>query len=293
MKDNCITIQLSGGLGNQMFQYATALSLALDKNAQLDVDSSWFILQKATTKRDYELSIFNIGINLDKDHSENGFRSIIERVRKKLFLKPESHQLSVVHEPYFNYWSDINNGILPFKLIGYWQSEKYFAHNKDRILDVFSFPEITEEQNLTYAHSISTTTNSVSLHVRRGDYVSDSNTNAYHGCCSIEYYKSAIKILNSKFQNIHYFIFSDDPSWVKETFKLDNMTIITGNEGAQSYRDMQLMSLCKHHIIANSSFSWWGAWLGNDEGTTIAPEKWFLDPSVNTKDIYAKSWLVI
>lgn len=293
MKDNCITIQLSGGLGNQMFQYATALSLASDKNAQLDVDSSWFILQKATTKRDYELSIFNIEINLDKNHSEYGFRSIIDRARKKLFLKSETHQLSVVQEPYFNYWSDINNCIPPFKLIGYWQSEQYFDHNRTEILKTFSFPELTEEYNVKHAHNIFKFDNSVSLHVRRGDYISDSTTNAYHGCCNMEYYRSAISLINEKFHDVHYFIFSDDPDWVKSTFDLHNMTIVTENSNDMSFRDMQLMSMCRHHVMANSSFSWWGAWLSKRQGTTIAPKDWILDPSVDTKDVYCKSWTLL
>lgn len=287
-----IVSRLEGGLGNQMFQYAAAYSLASDKGCSVDLDLSWFKTQKATTVRSFELGIFGVEPKLNEKKTnfyKSLFDSLIETLRKAI----SRSSIQTVNEPHFHYWSGFHELSDTSILVGYWQSEKYFLHNRNTILDVFTFPDITEAHNVTYANHIKGKFNSVSLHVRRGDYISDANTNAFHGCCSMEYYDQAIANLESHLDDTHYFIFSDDPDWVKETFKLNNMTIVTGNNGSLSFRDMQLMSLCKHHIIANSSFSWWGAWLSKDTGLTIAPKKWFLDPSNDTRDIYAQSWKLI
>ncbi|MGF1750749.1 alpha-1,2-fucosyltransferase [Vibrio cionasavignyae] len=285
-----IISSLQGGLGNQMFQYAAAYSLSIDKGCDVELDLSWFDSQQATTYRSFELNVFGAKFEEVKHQAKRGF---VEHCIFKIRQCCSKHSLKVINEPHFHYWPDINNIALGSKLVGYWQSDKYFSHNRKSILDEFTFPKITEEHNVYYADRISSTLNSVSLHVRRGDYVSDASTNAHHGCCSMGYYQRSISKLDSQLDDTHYFIFSDDPKWVQDTFKLDNMTIVVGNNDSLSYRDMQLMSMCKHHIIANSSFSWWGAWLGNQAGLTIAPKNWFLKSDIDTSDVYADSWLVI
>lgn len=286
-----ITTRLEGGLGNQMFQYAAIYSLSLDKKCGFSVDLSWFKIKNIASPRSYELDIFHEIQALRQDNKylgkDNFLISMLVSFRN-LYIK---RLVKTVREPCFNYWDGIHKVNGHTKFVGYWQSEKYFKHNRDIILKSFTFPEVTEPHNIKYLKFIENIENSVSLHVRRGDYISDANANARHGCCDMYYYEQAISTLDSICDDTHYFIFSDDPEWVKDAFELKNMTIIVGNSDELSFRDMQLMSLCKHHVIANSTFSWWGAWLSKNEGTVIAPKNWFADSSIDTSDIYCEGWL--
>lgn len=140
-------------------------------------------------------------------------------------------------------------------------------------------------------------TESISLHVRRGDYVSNLKASSEHGVCSIDYYKKAIEHIKSKIKdkkNICFFLFSDDPIWVKDnmTFINDEIVVIDFNNEEKSHEDMRLMSACKHNIIANSSFSWWGAWLNNNqEKIVVAPEKWFKVDNYDTRDLYPANFI--
>lgn len=135
-------------------------------------------------------------------------------------------------------------------------------------------------------------TNSVSLHIRRGDYITSKITNKFHGTCCLGYYKKAMKLINKKVKNPKYFVFSDDIYWVKKNLEIKNAFYVDDNVGDKSYIDMQLMSMCKHNIIANSSFSWWAAWLNNNPNKiVIAPKKWFNDPGMDTTDLISEEWI--
>lgn len=151
--------------------------------------------------------------------------------------------------------------------------------------------DVTNEQVAQNILSV----NAVSLHVRRGDYVSNLTINQFHGTCSLEYYNQAIAQIAKKVETPHFFVFSDDPEWVKSNLKIDySITIVDHNNADKNYEDIRLMSLCKHHIIANSSFSWWGAWLcRNPNKIVIAPLKWFNDKSINTTDLIPDGWIKI
>jgi hypothetical protein len=135
--------------------------------------------------------------------------------------------------------------------------------------------------------------NSVSLHVRRGDYVANLKVAAIHGLCSKEYYASAIKFISKKVERPHFFVFSDDINWVENNFKINYpCTYINQNFSNESYNDLRLMSLCQHNIIANSSFSWWGAWLNcNSEKIVIAPKKWFANSDKRCDDLIPEKWV--
>jgi hypothetical protein len=136
--------------------------------------------------------------------------------------------------------------------------------------------------------------NAVSLHVRRGDYVKNPKTTATHGLCSLDYYHTAIRYIYETVEQPYFFIFSDDMAWVKEHLKIDApCQYVDHNQGKESFNDMHLMSLCKHHIIANSSFSWWGAWLNSSpEKIVIAPNKWFANQN-NIKDLLPNDWVTL
>jgi hypothetical protein len=179
-------------------------------------------------------------------------------------------------------------------LEGYWQSEKYFKRIEEIIHQEFSFKNFPDPVNRDLGDRISSV-NSVSIHVRRGDYVTNPVTNQTHGVCDIDYYQKAIVEIFKNVVKPHFFVFSDDQIWAKSHIITNAPTeYVTHNKSSKNYEDMHLMSLCHHHIIANSSFSWWGAWLSNyNEKMVIAPEKWLNDCRYNTDDICPKSWLMI
>lgn len=183
-------------------------------------------------------------------------------------------------------------------MIGYFQSEKYFIDYSQRIRQSFTFKNKPDELNSEMLNRIKET-ESISLHIRRGDYVSNLTANSEHGLCSIDYYKKAVEYIKSKTEsrgNRCFFLFSDDPIWVKENmmFLGDEMVVVDFNTGEKSYEDMRLMSMCKHNIIANSSFSWWAAWLNNNpDKIVIAPDKWFVVDYYDTCDLYPDNFIKI
>jgi hypothetical protein len=147
------------------------------------------------------------------------------------------------------------------------------------------------EKNQLIAQEIGQS-NAISLHVRRGDYVHNSNTLATHGLCSLDYYQTAINYITERVAQPNFFIFSDDITWVKDNLKVDfKCRFVDHNHGTESYNDMRLMSLCQHHIIANSSFSWWAAWLNpNHKKIVIAPRQWFVNDN-NVSDLFPQNWV--
>ena len=175
---------------------------------------------------------------------------------------------------------------------GYWQNENNFLPIRDKILEVFSFPQFNDKRNIELAELI-TNKRAVSCHVRRGDYLKD----PLYGVCTSEYYVKAIDEINRKVSPDLYCVFSDDIKWCKENLgeiigKDKEIVFVDWNKGENSFRDMQLMSLCNHNIIANSSFSWWGAWLNNhDDKVVVAPNIWMNKPMVN--DPLCDSWIKI
>jgi hypothetical protein len=175
---------------------------------------------------------------------------------------------------------------------GYWQSEKYFKDIEEVLRKDFTVISPINQENQRMLNLINST-DSVSLHVRRGDYVTNPTTNSFHGTCSLDYYAKAVRYIIENISNPHFFLISDDPDWVKENISINKpVTVIDINTTDNGYDDLRLMSKCKHNIIANSSFSWWGAWLNNNpQKIVIAPEKWFLSPELNTKDLIPQGWM--
>ncbi len=293
-----IIVQLLGGLGNQMFQYAAARKIAHDKNTILKLDVSCFKDNKCATERQYELSCFNIiesfasreeVYNLKGTDTNNISGKFFKAINK---IKPY-HKRSYIKEKHFHFDPEISNVSDDVYMEGYWQSEKYFKEIEDIIRSEFKIKDSPDAKNTKIAEFVTSLyLRSVSIHIRRGDYVTDSDTNSFHGICGLEYYQKAINKLASIIKNPHFFIFSDDPDWVKNNLILEySATYVTRNLGIKDYEDLRLMSLCKHHIIANSSFSWWGAWLSeNSDRTVMAPGKWFNDSSINTNDLIPESW---
>jgi hypothetical protein len=289
---------VNGGLGNQMFQYALGRKLALKHNTAFKLDTFWFLPEMTgTALRKYELHCFNIPTQpATKQEIEKLKEPFSGALAKRIFhainARLPYYRRRIVLERQFHFAPEILKAGKNAYLEGYWQSEQYFADIRDTLLKDFSFKEPLEGENLRLAGIIGKS-DSVSLHVRRVDYVQDKEVNRILGLCSPEYYESAIQHVRKNIANPVFFIFSDDIEWCKTHFMLKEETHFIGhNTGNDSYRDMQLMSLCRHNIIANSSFSWWGAWLNNNAGKiVIAPGRWFNDTSKNDMDLIPATWL--
>ena len=287
-----IITKLIGGLGNQMFQYAAGRQFAHKLGVELKLDISGF---DHYNLRKYELSIFNIREKF-ATHEEiaeltNPKKSMFERFNSWLFHKPYESLPTHIIEKFNSTIINLSDGVY---LDGYWQSEKYFVDIEKIIRNEFVAIYPQEGLNLELANQIKSC-NSISLHIRRGDYVSNPKTNKIHGTCDVDYYMRCIQHITKTVKSPHFFVFSDDIEWARLSLKLPYPIIFIDNNGPEkNYEDLRLMSLCKHNIIANSSFSWWGAWLNpNLEKIIIAPKKWFRDTSINTSDLIPENWTQI
>ena len=292
-----ICVKLFGGLGNQMFQYACGKSLAIKKNTTLVFDiSSLEINSKGVTKRNLELEHLGIHVEEVTKRDLKKIKPLFKRIQNYFSIK--LFNIGIQNENYFIennfiYNKKIENISENCFLSGYWQSELYFVSIEKMIRDEFKFKNIKSEVNSKWEALIKST-NSVSIHIRRKDFISSNNKNI-HGACSIEYYKKAIEYIIEVNEKSYFFIFSDDTEWTEYNFHLSSIQsfFITGNTGSNSYIDMHLMSLCKHNIIANSSFSWWAAWINsNPNKIVVAPNNWFTDTGMNsqTHDLIPNNW---
>ena len=290
-----VITRIIGGLGNQMFQYAAGKSLAIKTNQQLKLDISSF---QDYILRPFELDYFNISYKLatdDEVHSHTlEAHPLLGRISRLLLKKDIFANPLHYRERFFGYDAELLKIKKSIYLSGYWQSERYFADNSEVIREEFTFKGLMSQRNLEIANRIQST-NSVSLHIRRGDYVNNRNAHAFHGLCTLEYYDKAINYISSRLGFAHYYIFSDDIDWAKKYMRIPRPhTFIGHNYGAESYNDMRLMSICKHHIIANSSFSWWGAWLNpSNDKIVVAPRRWFKSDKHCTTDLYCPGWIVL
>jgi hypothetical protein len=291
-----VVTRLIGGLGNQMFQYAAGRALALHCGAALKLDLSGFATYP---KRRYELGDFPICATpvSEADRAGLGLRSRAQagwgrRVLRLLGIDVEPETSPIYREPHFHFDTQVRKLSPPVYLEGYWQSERYFADCADLLRRELTPAAPPEPENAALAARIDAVT-AVSLHVRRGDYVNEPDIGRYHGTCSDGYYQSAVDYIAGKAGDIHLFIFSDDQEWVRDNLRFAlPSTLVAVNPPDRGFRDMQLMARCRHHIVANSSFSWWGAWLNSaPDKIVIAPRKWFRVEENDTSDLIPESWI--
>jgi hypothetical protein len=274
-----VITKLYGGLGNQMYQYAAGLSLAQRLNSRHYLDLDWFEEIKGNpeiTQRSYELDGFGI--------QPRGI-SIVDKLQLKL-----SHP-AVLKEPDFRYDSQFETVSGNILLDGYWQSYKYFEKYSPLIVEAFSFPSSIKPGNKDIIEKMRAS-NSVTLHVRHGDYATKQGK-AYHGLLPVQYYRQAIAQLSKKIEKPSFFIFSDDLEWCEKNIKLDGpVTFVDSNSSNSGVEDMQMMSSAKHMIIANSSFSWWAAWLNQNPGKLVfAPLQWFKGVEHEIDDRLPPEWI--
>ncbi len=264
-----ITVRIVGGLGNQMFLYAYAKAIEqMGHTVKLDISK----FKSYKLHGGYQLDKFNIDLKpASKTSLAFSKLNIYNTLKEKNLLFDISFK-SLKGNKYIK---------------GYFQTEKYFSEIKDILLQQFTVNRELANSTKSYAEKIKSSTTSCSIHIRRGDYISDKKANSIHGSCSLEYYKQAVNLLKEKYKNNYFFIFSDDISWVKNNLSIDNATYI--NHNTIPHEDIYLMSLCDHNITANSSFSWWGAWLNDNKNkTVISPKNWFVDKE---NELVCKNWI--
>ena len=294
-----IIISIFGGLGNQMFQYACGKSLAEKLGVELKLDISHLIdrtPRENFTYRDFELGQFQIKDQIATPDEVRKFipnlwnasQFVIQFYKVIRYFNGNNYYFEKKKYQYENRFESIKANTY---LYGYFQSEKYFIQNKYLITNSFKLKNNLDIYNNTLLSKINSE-NSVSVHIRRGDFLQSS----FNLLDVKSYYEKAIDFIQNKIENPVFYFFTNDFEWTKENFdRFDiNKTIINHNNGDKSYIDMVLMSSCKHNICANSSFSWWGAWLNqHSDKIIIAPKQWFKnqEDTFLTYDMIPENWL--
>ena len=293
-----IVIQLSGGLGNQMFQYAYGLAIEQFSKDEVFLDMS--LLKNYpnglyNTKRDYELELFDIQlpvIGLVINFRHNVLSKFIYKIVNKYFRIKNTLKL-VVQSPNETYVDWLNYGRNVY-VIGSFQSYKYMLDIRNLILKSFVHSKELSVLSEKIRSKIAIQ-ESVSIHIRRGDYLKSHNL-INHGICGLKYYEDSIKYFEDRFIECHYYIFSDDIEWCRNNIgkDLNYCEYINHNLGNDAWQDIILMKNCKHNIIANSSFSWWGAWLNeNIDKIVISPHNWFANAKyeILTSELIPEDWV--
>ena len=274
-------IKVTGGLGNQMFIYAFYMQMKKHfSDTRLDLSD----MVHYRVHHGYEMHrVFNL------PKTEVCINQLLKKTLEFLFFKTilerKQNGSMVAYNKKYGW---------PFVYFkGFYQSERYFSEISDEIRSTFTFNlNIANTQSLAMMEKIDADENAISLHIRRGDYLAPEHYNSIGCICQLPYYQNAICTMNKKLAQPSYYVFSDDIAWVKANIKLPQATYIDWNKGKDSWQDMMLMSHCRHHIICNSTFSWWGAWLNpRKDKMVFCPEKWFSHSE--TPYIYPKTWIKI
>jgi hypothetical protein len=278
-----------------MFQYAAARRLAAVHHTSVRIDTSWYNnVPPGATPRSYELHKLQITgerANRWETIGTNGVRKSrphelpVALVRK---VRPRYRFFGERHFQFDPAVLDLPDGVC---LFGYWMSEKYFADATEIIRREFEFRDTASAENEDWASKM-VEGDSVAVHVRRGDYASRATP---QGICGVDYYRRAVAEARQRLSDPHFFVFSDDLEWARENLDLgSDAEFVNQNRGAASHEDLRLMSRARHNIIANSSFSWWAAWLNRNESKiVVAPQKWMHDPSFDTRDVLPGGWIPV
>lgn len=283
------TVQFLGGLGNQMFQYAFYLALKRHfKNVKADISEfSYYTLHNG-----FELNeAFGLDLNLISSMEKKLYYNkdnewIYQKLRKLLGL---SHSVFTEIKE-FEYDENIFSDRHSRYYIGYWQNEKYFKELRNILLEDFRYKKTLSAENSRLLTKIKNC-NSVSIHIRRGDYIGHP---LLGNICSNTYYLNAINFIGSRIKDPVYFVFSNDMKWCKENINVKSIYFCEENTEKNSVVDILLMSNCRSNIIANSTFSWWSAWLNqNPDKIVVAPSKWINAPHLNDYDVVPSSWFKV
>lgn len=293
-----IVVRLNGGLGNQLFQYAAGYALASKNKKPLMLDLTSFTSHNVNLKQSYRnLDILDFGIEFSQALSSEalmryrepfGIASKVNNFLQKRVLK--------------KYYVDWHPQVLKKKgnvyLDGYYQSELYFHDVRDGISRQYKLGNFFQEEIKSIVERIHACVNPISLHIRRGDYITNPRANKIHNVCTKNYFYGGLDFLHSRLNNPTVFVFSDDIDWVKAEMNLPKSTVYVSElqqnsgERLRSSQEIYLMSLCQHNIISNSSFSWWGAYLNKfKDKIVIAPNLWSRSKIIRHKNILPAGWV--
>ena len=287
-----IVVHVNGGLGNQLFQLAAGISLATRLGVELRLDARLYN-RDLPIELDFGLHRFAHGVREAKISTLPPIKQegLCKYIAGKITGRGmrQYHEASLAYDEAFTSLSDDTY------LNGYWQSEKYFVDHEPTIRKALTFVTPPSAENQKIGDEMQTGL-PVSLHIRRAAFVSVPKFNAVHGTCDLDYYERAARMIAERTNREPvFYAFSDEPDWVQENLKLPfEVRYMRQNDGGTNYEDMRLMSACHHHILANSSFSWWGAWLNpRADKIVISPKRWFADPSMQVHDIISPDWISI
>lgn len=283
-----VFLRLNGGLGNQMFQWAFGRMLGETEDLDVYLDMSYF---SRPTARPYKLDVFNLEPKFVEGEWLKFKLDVVWKLRHFLSWN-RFFGIMPYMEKHFNFDGNMTRIKGNTYIAGFFQSELYFKCIENTIREDFNFVKPASNINQRFIEEMRAN-NSVSVHIRRGDYVKKKRYAKKYATCTLDYYVRAIEYIAQRHPNPVAYIFSDDIPWVAKNLHLPCECVYVGhNTGGKSYEDMRLMSHCKHNVIANSSFSWWGAWLNkNAEKIVIAPKKWFNDERIIQTDVIPKGWV--
>jgi hypothetical protein len=286
-----IVVRLMGGLGNQMFQYALGRHVALRRDTGLLLDPTSFrTSRRGETTRHFALGPYRLEAETAAPDRLASFlaghRGVMALLRAS-GARPGG--LVVERGPSFD--ATVLDARDDSYLVGYWQSERYFRDVADTIRRELTLEAPPTGANARLFEKIRAT-ESLALHVRRGDYLSNPAASRTHGSLGIGYYERAVEHASSRFPGLEVFVFSDDPAWCRRELRLPvPVTYVDHNSDAEAHEDLRLMAGCRHHVVANSSFSWWGAWLEpSPGGLVVAPRQWFRDEALPDTDVQPTGW---
>lgn len=290
-----VIVRLAGGLGNQMFQYALGRRLALERDCPLKLDLSTY---RHDPLREYRLDCFKTisvlaethEIEWMVGHSANPLVKQCRQIPQK--IRPYYKRRVLVERVPMEFDPNILRASGDVYLVGYWQNARYFEPIDEIVRSEFRLRHPLSPESEFIAMQIDAVP-SVAVHVRRGDYATNPKINEIHGICSPDYYDQAMRLIQAREPAAHFFIFSDEPQWVADSLKIDGpYTIVSRTSESIDYEELTLMSHCRHFILANSTFSWWGTWLARSQNKiVIAPRNWFSAPDIDSTGFVPVSWI--
>lgn len=293
-----IIAKLISGLGNQLFQYAVSRQLSLARHVHLKLDTSFFSSQNL---RSFKLHHYSIAAEVATEDAVNSILDVYSSrsLYAKLYRRAEPYLPKQYHHRFYEkeWWTfepELFSVTSNVYLDGYWQHYKYLENLNPVILDELRLKEFPAKDASEYLNEIQGQPESVAVHIRRGDYVTDKDALNFMGVLPVSYYNRSIEYINNRVSNPSFYFFSDDLDWVKDTIKVNaQVHYVDIANGAKDYVELDLMSKCSHNIIANSSFSWWGAFLNrNPEKIVVAPKKWVVPEEVNKRiELILPSWV--
>lgn len=282
-----------GGLGNQMFQYAIARRLAIDTGAEVRFDVSYLGSEApGLTPRKYGLDKFDVQGRIA---TSSEVQKVLGSGARRTFVKAWNRLVPIpfktaVYESGYAYEAQVLNARPTVYLSGYWQSPEYFEKAADTIRRDFQLKNGLTPSGLEWLRKIQAAP-AVSIHVRRGDFLHSPLMIAFHGVTDADFYKTALRHVTSRAKVASVFVFTDEPDWVRDNLDIGrDFEVVAGAGDAADQEELSLMAACQHHIISNSSFGWWGAWLGrNSDKVMVAPKQWFAGAK-EEPEIFGPSW---